>query len=234
MLMRKFFITLIATAIFPTLANAELNIRNYDKLKNECEKGDVNACYEVGLGYEFGGSGTLERLPSMAKKYYEKACARENAESCRRIGLFYEENVFNIDARESFLKAINYYDQACDFRSPVGCYQLGDLFKKERNFYRAKHAYLESCNLNNKDACSSLAEMYMEGIGVKKSYAMAKLVYEKGCILEDSKSCFNLGWLYWNGFGATQSKRTAREYFELSCDLGFSDGCSIVRKLDNR
>ncbi len=172
----------------------------------QCEAKNYRACYVVGelnYGYE---------IYSEAKKYYEMVCENANIKdsyeidsagakvpttlkamqlSCWAVGELYHDKDYGIT--QSYEKALQYFQKACDLGGAYGCASAGELYyegqgvKKDLN--HAVKLYTKSCDLEYMRDCSRLAEIYESGIGIKQNLSKAKELYKKVCDFGYQDTC---------------------------------------------
>ena len=89
------------------------------------------------------------------------------------------------------------YKEACDIKSPKGCYELGMFYlddeDPEYSAEKAKESLSLSCSGNYGDACLMLGLMYEHGVGVSASNDYSMTYYKKACKLENSEGCIEYG-----------------------------------------
>ncbi len=172
----------------------------------QCEAKNYRACYVVGelnYGYE---------IYSEAKKYYEMVCENANIKdsyemdsagakvpttvkamqlSCWGVGELYRD--YGEGITQSYEKALQYFQKACDLGGAYGCAGAGELYyegqgtKKDLNY--AVKLYTKSCELDHMRGCISLGEIYESGIGVKQNLSKAKELYKKVCDFGYQDTC---------------------------------------------
>jgi hypothetical protein len=71
-------------------------------------------------------------------------------------------------------------------------------------------------------AQSMMAQMYMEGKGVKQSNEMARILFDQAAQQGYVNAMCNLGFMYEHGNGVEQSYEKAFEYFEQAAQLGYA------------
>lgn len=69
-----------------------------------------------------------------------------------------------------------------------------------------------------------LAQMYVNGFGIKQSYEMAMNIYK---ISHSARSYLGLAQMYDNGFGVQKSIFDAKEYYKLACPLDTNDETKV-------
>lgn len=183
----------------------------------QCEAKNYRACYVVGelnYGYE---------IYSEAKKYYELVCENANIKdsyeidsagakvpttdraiqlSCWGVGALYRDKDYGIT--QSYEKALQYFQKACDLGGSYGCAGAGELYyegqgtKKDLN--HAVKLYTKSCDLDYMRSCSRLAEIYENGVCVKQNLSKTKELYKKVCDFGYQDTCDKYKELKENGY----------------------------------
>ena len=120
--------------------------------KDNCERGDSEACFELGLLYEDTRGNYIK-----AAEYYRKVCSFGDGLGCVFLGVLIEEGK---GYESNYIKAAEYYKKACNLGEKSGCFNLGFLYKKgkgfERNHTQAEKYYKKACALGDKDGCAEL------------------------------------------------------------------------------
>jgi uncharacterized protein len=81
-------------------------------------------------------------------------------------------------------------------------------------------------------AQASMAQMYMEGEGVKQSHEIARYLYEQAAHQGDVGAMYDLGVMYENGQGVEQSYEKAFEYYEQAAHLGYAtNGAGVEQNM---
>ena len=69
------------------------------------------------------------------------------------------------------------------------CSEIGGIYSTAENFQQALKYYVKACELGNFWGCSWAADLYKQGLGVKKDEATAKKYYGKACELGNEDAC---------------------------------------------
>jgi TPR repeat protein len=72
-------------------------------------------------------------------------------------------------------------------------------------------------------AQNDMAQKYLLGRGVKRSYEMARMLYELAAQQGNAGAMSNLGTMYETGRGVEQSYERAAEYYDQAAQLGLAD-----------
>lgn len=135
----------------------------------------------------------------------------------------------------SYKKAKKFYQKACDKDSPIGCNELGWIYKKiDEEYKKASELYKKACDLEYGLACANIGWMYEEGKFLEKNYKKAIYLYEKGCNLNNGYSCGNLAGMYFDGNGIEVDIDKAKELYMKGCFLGHKKSCKRMDELSNQ
>ena len=133
-------------------------IKEDDKYKKACDRGDGLACWDFGYLYYQGKE--VKRNYAKAGKYYKKACDLGNGLGCFNIGYLHEEG---IGVKRNYPKAVEYYRKSCNLADGTGCYLLALSYEAgkgvEHSRTKAKKYCKKACDLGNEDGCEGYREM---------------------------------------------------------------------------
>jgi TPR repeat protein len=96
------------------------------QLQAACDKGDGQACYDLGLRYQKGQG--VAKNPDRAVALYERSCAIGDAGNCWYLGTVYEDGGFGL-VTPDVNRAAGYYRKGCDKADGDACFSLGLLYK---------------------------------------------------------------------------------------------------------
>ena len=195
-----------------------------------CQEGGLKSCYQLGLGYKLGlnivrdnnkflelhqkacGGGYLKACNSINK--YNKTtsknnldnlkekCSQGSADSCNKLGLAY-------NTLQNNAKAIEYYKQACDGGSKIGC----------TNFK------LSTRSPDTKELESLQAKVVFSK-GKKQKEALKKI--EQFAMKGNPDAAYTMFEAYQYGLGVEQSKEKMKHWLHKSVELGSSQGMSTL------
>lgn len=77
-------------------------------------------------------------------------------------------------------------------------------------------------------ACTSLGELYLEGVGVPQDMTQAHAFIKEGCDADDWWGCYQLGRLHRQGIGVTADKAKAAELFTAACENAVPQSCTAL------
>jgi len=173
------FITVFNTSVLLADDKADFN-----KYKQECEKGDVEECNSLGVLYHYGEGVKQNYL--MANKYYEQACDGGYAYGCFNLGNSYYTGKGMKQDRQM---AIKLYTKACDGGIDDSCTNLGSMYAEVDDYLMASKYYSKACANEFPAACYKLGAMNANGEFVLISYDKALSFYKKECELGSDKDC---------------------------------------------
>jgi hypothetical protein len=107
--------------------------------------------------------------------------------------------------------------------------QVDEMLRLHR-YSEALPLFAEACEQGNGVGCYSLANMYGNGLGVKKDPAKAAELYRRACDDNHPRGCFNLGNSYAEGIGVKKDLAQANQLYQQSCDEGVPVGCYFVER----
>ena len=99
-------------------------------------------------------------------------------------------------------------------RSAVNKFRLGRAFSAGKKVAEAVKYYYESANQGYAAAQSSLAYMYLYGLGVERNYQAAFWWYNKAALQDDHQAYIGLGYIYANGFGVQKNINLSNTYYQ--------------------
>jgi len=119
--------------------------RKVEKYEKNCDQGNGEACYDLGILYNKGE--IVKKEETKSKHYFVRACELKYTFGCIAMATYYKDN-------ESINKAIEYYDKGC---------KCG---KSKESFTSCKIAKLMKQNLQLKLNSQMLSEL-SELVGVQ-------------------------------------------------------------------
>lgn len=132
----------------------------------KCDEGEVEECAELGKTYLSGvldgnwlGGISVDKNPTKAREFFQKACDAGNQNACPRLGELYAEEAKNIGKD----KGKELYQKACDLGSANGCYELAVSYNIGRgvsqDINKAKELYKKACDLEKSSACENFKRL---------------------------------------------------------------------------
>jgi len=126
--------------------------------------------------------------------------------------------------------AFTYYKRAADQNNPVGLYNVGKYFQAKNDDKQAYEYYKKSSELKYPLAFIKISEMFLNGIGVKRSKKKAFKSLEAAVDLNEIEAFHQLGKYYLNGIGVSMNEVKAFELFELSAQNNNTEGMFLLGK----
>jgi TPR repeat protein len=127
--------------------------------------------------------------------------------------------------------AFTYYKRAADQNNPVGLANVGKYFLAKNNEKDAFSYYQKAADLNYGYAYIKLSEMYLNGIGTKKSKKKAFKQLEEAVNLNEVDSYHLFGKYYLLGIGTSKNEDKALKLFELSAQNNNAEGMFLLGQL---
>ena len=87
------------------------------------------------------------------------------------------------------IKALDFYEKACDLGNGLGCNNAGVLYVSKQQYAKARKLYEKGCGLDNGTACLNLGGRYYNGQGARQDFAKAKELAGKACDLGVQEGC---------------------------------------------
>lgn len=104
--------------------------------------------------------------------------------------------------------------------------------RKELNYLKAKKFYEKGCVLEDYSACNNLANLYNNGLGIRKDHHKANKLYEQACNSKEAYACHNLGNAYLYGKGVKKNYSKAKELYSKACDLDDQMACNKYKEIE--
>ncbi len=223
-----------------------------------CEGGNVEACYNDGLGY----SDTTRPQYNKARKSFSTACMKdihpklrtENPERAKAQAMARAKSCYSLgklvrDAKggpKDLARAAELFEIACkpDLSNPGAgsqvpdacvdlAYALWDGEQVRQDPERSVELLSTACQKDPPDhrACTLLAVAYAEGRGVEKADEdRAKELLKSSCDAKYADACVQAGGL------AVEGKRkadieTAAAFYQQGCDIDARKGCYELAQL---
>ncbi|MBS2016068.1 MAG: SEL1-like repeat protein [Deltaproteobacteria bacterium] len=191
-----------------------------------CSAGWFTACETMGkMGVAFPGMAKVD-----VYAMFKRSCAGGDAEGCWGLGSLFSAG---LGVRKSDKEAFPYFRRACEGGAKLGCVSLAKLLDAgvdgEPGDPAAAIKLLDSsCERAFYDACSALANYYLEGRGVAKDEAKAVSLLERACGGTARGACVVLGVRAMSGSARDDAK--SQRYFTRACESGFDIACAQLRK----
>ncbi len=155
-------------------------------------------------------------------KNLDKECSQGDGSACLSLGEFYQTGE---EVREDQVKALFYYEKACDLDNSVSCSIAGSYYASDNKEAKALELYQKACSMNHVDSCAYLASIYEKGDGIKKDLNKAVRYYTSTCYFNDPDSCYTGGSLSLENNDIDGNIIRARELFVHGCNLDHKESC---------
>jgi TPR repeat protein len=104
---------------------------------------------------------------------------------------------FLSNAPDTPLKAVPFFQKACEGKDSFACYQLGLAYAQgylglNADQDKATELYRQACDQDLGPACFNLAWQFLRGSGAPHDEAKGNLLLEKSCVLGDASGCDEL------------------------------------------
>jgi hypothetical protein len=125
----------------------------------------------------------------------------------------------------------HFADACADSDDPVSCATWANvLLMQDGGCYNADEAremFSKVCvdRRSLPSACSSLGQMFEDGLGGERDRTRAVAFYEWACEANDAHACLRRGVLLNDGTGVRRNDTLAVSSLEKACELGEADGC---------
>ena len=175
--MKKIIALMAFCAGFTSVNAVELTAALTTKIE-DCQKGHVLSCYEVGVALSSGENAENQEKKDLGLEYVRRACKYGEKKACDYLA----ENYFK-DGH--YLAAKPLYEDACNRGVMHACMGLGTIYRDghdvQQNDVISREYYEKACDLGSKDSCINVAIIYRGGFGVTKDRTMVKKYYKKAC-----------------------------------------------------
>ncbi|SMN00069.1 DNA polymerase III epsilon subunit [uncultured Candidatus Thioglobus sp.] len=148
----------------------------------------------------------------------ETACGNDDIDALKALGYLYKKGHI---VKQSDVKAMDYWQKACDLGSGDACSAIAYAYMLEGNEFKAIEFYQKACELEDGDSCNYLGVLHQNN----KNYILSIECYQKSCHLDKGEGCLNLGLMYDNGHGIEANDEKALKYYKKSCELGDGEAC---------
>jgi TPR repeat protein len=194
--------------------------------RSECDRGNQDACADLGEAYEFGSRG-VAKDKATAYALLEPACRAGHARACTRAG-----EVVSDPGQAARLAS-----RGCESGDAMGCGDLATAYADGKGVPRDERAavdlYERACG-GMPFFCVFAGEMFEDGKGTPVDYARAAQLYSQACASHeplDESGCLHLGRMYLAGLGFEPDRARAIELFREACARNGVIGCDDLREL---
>lgn len=207
-----------------------------EKWKNECAKGEMEACASFGgrlmLSLPDGDARLAEVIAPLSG-----ACDAGIADACDSLARAYN---FGRGVSRDLLRTLAFDERACALKKAQNCLTAGGVFFNGINVAkdeaRAFTLFEKACDLGAATACKNVALFHYEGKnGLSKSASTTLIYLTKACELGDRTACPKAGEMTYNGNEVSQDLPLARKMFAVACASATgAEYCQIVGQMHER
>ena len=173
--------------------------------------------------------------PKEAIEPLEAACfiqARDSQKSsaCETLFSVYTNSLVASEYSDSGQDYRDLSQRLCDNGFSRGCDNLSRYYAAQNSAeaHRAAVAYAErSCDLNNAEACATVASFYLAGRASEPAPAAARAKLEQSCELGRLLSCQEVADYYLRGVGGEPDPDMALKMVEASCPAGSTERADL-------
>ena len=155
-------------------------------LTQDCKKGNVQSCFDVGNVLTTGQNAKDQEKNNLGLEYMRRACTYGHDGGCDALGDNYFKN-------GHYLAAKPLYEKACDRGVMHACMGLGTIYRDGHDVRQddvmSRAYYEKACELGSKDSCINVAIIYRGGFGVTRDRNMSKQYYKKACDAGSEAGC---------------------------------------------
>ena len=216
-----------------------------------CEKGDSEACYEIGLLLYMGQNAPKD--DEGANLFFKKACVGKHENGCVAHGQMLENG---LGVKKDTAAALELYENVCKNGGVLGCKGAERLHsasnknkkrlseiraflckKGEDDYCEGKNVTLENtkaiarldsdCKNGNKDSCETLVNLYFKAQGTPENIEAAIFYTDRLCKLDVATSCRNLAIIH----QGRSDIENAKNYYARACAMGDKVSCTEYKKL---
>ena len=149
-------------------------------------------------------------------EYRNRCMNRENI--LFSIGCMYEEGR---TIQKDIGKAIAYYQKAANFGHATAWLRIGDLYRERKDDCNAFNCYINAAYKGEAEAACKLGELYTNGIGVEKDYAMALHWYIKAAKQGNAEGILQFACCLLDGRGVEKNRLLGLKNLRIAADTGY-------------
>jgi uncharacterized protein len=217
------------------------NPKKFMKINNDvCNKGDGEACFNLGKSYEKGINGVKKSLRE-ASRLYKLSCDKGDTGGCKKSVL--------LNKKKASIYIKNCKKGKMEYCEKVGLSYFNGL-GVTRSYVKALKYFKKACEKGNKLSCVGVGIIYGEGLEVLKEYKKAEKILGDLCTQGSGIACNELGKLIQKSYRklkktignikkAQQNKefkilfKNAEKYFTLACNFNSAEGCANLGEFND-
>lgn len=218
----------------------------YEIMKEEAERGNAYAIYDMGKIYVQGIF--VEPDTEKAGEWYNKALTamlsaeegKENTYLEYRIGKMYQ---YGLGTEENQTEAAEWFSMAAQKEHKFALYSLGMLYLHgkgvEQDYGKAGQLFMRSYKKGNPYAAYELGKLYEAGKGTEKNQEKAESCYRAAFLgflnlekkSKDDTLWYRIGSMYLHGIGTESDEAQAEKYLSQAADYGNTHAAYQLAKL---
>jgi TPR repeat protein len=183
----------------------------------------------VGAAQDLLDGLVLPQDPRLAAALLGRACAARDPRGCVGLGKLYERGQ---GVPRDLVRAVELYQEACHEHETEGCDRLHTLERHQPELHRllasaaASHrAACDSGRQGGPAGCYRLAQLYRDGLGVRRSTRRADALYLKTCTAGLAIGCYRHGQLSESGELGRPARAVAADSYRRACEAGEPGAC---------
>jgi len=189
------------------------------RLKESCDRYNMEACYHLGVAFErgLGESRDLDQ----ARLNFSKACDNGYREGCVAMARVLGDPKEAVDV---FTRLCNEdHAAACSGAAAAHYFARGVAWDVGQAFT----LYEKACTLGDAIACAAVGEMWQYGVGQEPDATKAYASYQKACDAGNQPACGRAAWYLERGEGgAAKDVTRAENLYAGACEKGEApDAC---------
>jgi TPR repeat protein len=185
--------------------------------------GSSDAMIEMGL-LAMAEKGGIEKGPSAARRWFEKAAAKGNGVAMNDIGRMYQEGI-GVDPSPA--DAAKWYQRGADTGNATAMNNLGMMYLDgqgvEQSDAEAFKWFKKAAEAGDAQAMNNTGLAYRLGKGVEKNDVEAGKWFKKSADAGLVEGMLNLGIAHEEGKGVPQSMADAMMWYRKAAELGNSE-----------
>lgn len=204
-----------------------------------CDKGDGDACHELGLSAE-DGEGVPQDFAAAAS-FYRRGCDLNDGGSCGDLATLYANGN---GVPQDWAKVLALASRACTNGQAFDCIEVGDAYARgkwtaphdpdqaRQWFDRGVLLDSKACDRGDADACGNLGLYFSNGQfwrpdpeAARKWRARAEALRQPACSGGDGAACVKLADAAEHGVGRPMDLDAAASLYATACSQGQMRGC---------
>lgn len=183
----------------------------------------------VGAAHDLLDGLVLPPDPRLAAALLGRACAARDPRGCVGLGTLYERGQ---GVPRDLVRAVELYQEACHEHETEGCDRLHTLERHQPELRRllagAAAFHRAACDGGRQEGpagCYRLAQLYRDGLGVRRSARRAAALYLKTCAAGLAIGCYRHGQISESGELGRLARAMAVDSYRRACEAGEPGAC---------